>query len=456
VVRLTGPRVRIDHLGQDAMTRQHDWEAAVAAAVPDRLSAARDEVDDTALDAALRVVIDTVGVIIAGAATPHVRRLHCSYTATSSDGRDSGSATVFGSGGRRAGPATCAFLNGTAGSALELDEGMRPAGHPAMQIVPAALAVAEVRHISGPDLLTAIVCGYEAAAVLFRRYLLRYPAHPHGHIGAVGGAVAVALLTGQDPMAVARAASMSPVMSSWQACLEGATTRDTWMGEAARRAVEASLLVDAGLTTTGSVFADFLDLLCDFQPAPEGGRETWAIGTSFRKTHSACTSTHTAIDAALELGTLDGRDIARVQVATTQNSMKLAGLPHGNDLSTRFSLPYAVAATLILGEAGPAAMSYRHDVFELARRVHVQFDESLDALWPRMNPARVTVEMLTGSIRGATVLNPKGWQDDPVPLVALSQKFRLLTSSAGSLGLFENLRGLTRADDCAPLLRLCG
>src|SRR6185369_5482999 len=64
------------------------------------------------------VLLDTFGVILAGAALPEVRRLHAGLT--KSAGKD---ATVFTPGWPRTDPGRAALLNGIAGRSIELCEG---------------------------------------------------------------------------------------------------------------------------------------------------------------------------------------------------------------------------------------------------------------------------------------------------------------------------------------------
>src|SRR5262245_54118265 len=101
------------------------------------------------------VVADTVGVIRAGARSPEVRSavdLDIEEGVASPHGsghehRDppGWQATVLTTPLARTSVANAAFWNATAGTYLELDEGMRPTGHPAMHVLPAAVAVAERR-----------------------------------------------------------------------------------------------------------------------------------------------------------------------------------------------------------------------------------------------------------------------------------------------------------------------
>jgi 2-methylcitrate dehydratase PrpD len=85
-----------------------------------------------------RVLSDSIAAIAAGAGEPEVQAL----TAKLLPGAP-GAASLIGQSGQAA-TATAAFLNGTAGTFLELDEGNQYSrGHPGIHVLPVALAVAE-------------------------------------------------------------------------------------------------------------------------------------------------------------------------------------------------------------------------------------------------------------------------------------------------------------------------
>src|SRR5215469_18169571 len=85
------------------------------------------------------VLLDTLGVILAGSARPEVQQLRDRLAGTVGMG-----ATVFARGWPTHDPRTAALLNGIAGRAIELCEGLRlVSGQAAMQVLPGALAVAE-------------------------------------------------------------------------------------------------------------------------------------------------------------------------------------------------------------------------------------------------------------------------------------------------------------------------
>ncbi|MFQ6398061.1 MmgE/PrpD family protein [Nocardia sp. KC 131] len=377
-----------------------------------------DQVPPESIEKALRIIADCIAVSVAGYRTEPMAAL---VEADTKSGLVSGRAernrshrsTVWGGGQAPAHHA--AFLNATAGSFLELDEGMRPTGHPGMQVVPAAIAVAQDVHASGADLLRAVILGYELCARLFRAIRLQPLAHPHGHAGALGAALAVSVLRGTDAEAATAIASTLPLASTWQACYDGATARNAYMGHAAAVGVRASDLAGAGFTGSFASFGVSLgELLGDgLDEAPLVDRvryEALAIDAGYFKVHSACALTHTAIDAALDIvesGPLAPDSITRVWVETVAAVRKVDIRAAPNDLSCRFSVSYAVATALCTGTSGPAAFVYRSDIAAVAQRVEVRVDPQLEQRWPASSPARVRVEV-GDQVLESLVENPIG------------------------------------------------
>jgi 2-methylcitrate dehydratase PrpD len=396
------------------------------------------------------VLADTVGVMSAGARAPELVRL----AADASLGLTGGPATVLTPDRPRGPAATVAWVNGTAGTFLELDEGFRPTGHPAMHVVPAALAVAEQVASSGADLLAAIVAGYEVAARLFEAYVLPKPMHPHGHLGALGAATAVAMLRGLDAVPLVRIAATQPLLTGWEACYEGATARNTWTGHANRSGVLAATLYDAGFT--GSL-ASYLSVLAPYLANPGVLTEpvdakALRIRRNYLKLHSACALNHSALDAVAlaweRLGERDPWAVSAVEVSTVSANLRIDRLPAPNPLSTRFSLPYAVAAALVTGSTGPASFEWDERVAEYAGRVRVTADPAMDARWPGQAPARVRLVTATGSSE-AEVDNPYGHHTRPASRDVLRDKF--VSLCGGDAGDFDVLSDPGSVMDCRTL-----
>jgi 2-methylcitrate dehydratase PrpD len=415
-----------------------------------------DEVSQDVLDHAIRVVADTVGVAISGAKRPEIGAY------ARGDGRlfgplVDGNASLFVPGFPGTGPAEAAFVNATAGTFLELDEGYRPTGHPAMHVIPAALAAAQALGSEGRELLAAILGGYEVTARLFEAYKLTYPVHPHGHFGAVGAAVAVARLKGTDPVEPTAIAATLPLLPVWQPCFEGATARNAYTGTAARLGLDANRMADAGFTGSreaqGAAFGELVGKLVHPEALAEPVEpDRLRITRNYMKLHSACALSHSALDAVLALGPPPAEGVARVEVETVSNNLKISRQARPNDLSTRFSTQYAVAAAIIHGHTGPEAFEPDERVAELAGRVEVRAAEDLEYSWPDAAPARVTVHTDSG-VLDRRVENPHGHHSDPARPDELRAKFETLVGGKDPGVLYDRLLGMVGVGDVADLFR---
>ena len=127
------------------------------------------------------VIMDCIGAIVGGMAEPDMQALV-------NAGQQDGQATILGTDGT-ADPQTAAFLNGMAGTVLEMDEGSQFArGHPGMHVFPALLAAAQEIGATGTEFLRAFIIGYDVAARAGIGTRLRMSMHPHGTWGTLGAA----------------------------------------------------------------------------------------------------------------------------------------------------------------------------------------------------------------------------------------------------------------------------
>ncbi len=214
-----------------------------------------DDLAPAAIDAARDVVLDTLGAILAGSRLPENSRL-ADLAAARSGIR---AATLIGH-ALKADPMLATLANGTAGVSLEVDEGNRwGGGHPAIHVLPAALAVAEERAADGGRLIEALVAGYEITSRLGGATRPRPNLHSHGTWGTAGAAVAVARLLGHEAdslrTVINLATSMSPA-NSWGPCFEGATIRNLYPGRAGLQGILAVHLLACGYTAVADAPSD--------------------------------------------------------------------------------------------------------------------------------------------------------------------------------------------------------
>ena len=147
------------------------------------------------------VLLDTLGVILAGGERPEVTALRERLEATAGIG-----ATVYARGWPRNDPRTAALLNGVAGRAIELCEGLRlVSGQAAMQVLPAVLAVGEQAQSSGREMLAAFILGYDVVGRLAGGFTPRPLAHQNGQVSLLAAAAAGAKLRSLDAAGISRA-----------------------------------------------------------------------------------------------------------------------------------------------------------------------------------------------------------------------------------------------------------
>jgi 2-methylcitrate dehydratase PrpD len=114
-----------------------------------------DALGDEVRHYARRHLMDTVGVMIAGAGGDVATRAETMLAAV----RPAGGVAVPGR-ARRADLLDAAFLGGTAAHGIELDDGYRQGSvHPGCAVVPTLLALAQGSRTSGKALIEAMVAG---------------------------------------------------------------------------------------------------------------------------------------------------------------------------------------------------------------------------------------------------------------------------------------------------------
>jgi 2-methylcitrate dehydratase PrpD len=378
------------------------------------------------MDRAKLVLLDSVGAILAGHGEPEVKAARTRLARTAK--------------ARRAGsPLLDAFLGGTAGTMLEIDEGNQYArGHPGMHVVPALLATATLRKVSGAEALTALTLGYEIGARIGIASKLKVTMHPHGVWGTVGAAVGVAKLhraSAENIRAAINVASSFGLATSRRTMLEGATVRNAYAGVSNMLGLMAFDLVKAGFTgEKDGVATVFSGIAADgFEPA-EMTRELglrYEIARNYFKRHAACRYTHGALDALEELlartGPLRPAEVKAIRVETYVWAAQLDEPAPDNMLAAKFSLPFALATRIASGSSGLDAFraEARADgqAMALAARVTVDEDPALTAKLPALRPARVTLTLNDGRVLTALAQTNKGDTEDPYAPADVIAKF---------------------------------
>jgi 2-methylcitrate dehydratase PrpD len=385
------------------------------------------------------VLLDTLGVILAGSTRPEVATLRRGLLATGGAG-----ATVYAAGWPAADPRTAALLNGIAGRSIELCEGLRfVSGQAAMQVLPGVLAVGEHRQRTGCDLLTALVLGYDVAARLAGGFKPRPLAHQNGQVSLLAAAAAGARLSGLDAAGVSlamRAAAVMMLTPSYTNAVAGATALNVAGGISGFAAAVAPELARAGFAAQPDAIEEaFANLTGDgFSPEHllDGLGEVWHITRNYFRLYACCNPIHPALDClAAALAELRPQpiEVERIDIATYRFASVMRNPQPPNYFASKYSLPHAAAVMVVRGGAGFAELddSALEDpaVAALRPRVIISEDPAMSAVAPRLRPARVTLTLSDGRQATQSRESHRGDFQEPFAEEELRRKFRELAAT---------------------------
>jgi 2-methylcitrate dehydratase PrpD len=435
-----------------------------------------------ALDEAARVrtrelLLDLVGVALAGSRATVASSRSAVDAALALGGQGHGQACVIGT-GQRTSAAWAALANGTAAHAVELDDVTTESSlHPGVAVIPPAVALAQELHAPPTRLMEAIVAGYE---VTMRVGNALNPAsayargfHPTGVAGIFGAASAAAHLLGlsleQRAMALGIAGTMAS--GSLEYLADGAWTKRLNAGWAGHAGISAAYLARAGFVGPVSVFEGRLGVLHAYSDAALPERLLADLGNPLQvmrvsiKPYACCRYNHGLIDCMLELRSrladVSVDEIERIRLGVLSGGAVLVADPieqkraPAGVVDAQFSAPYAAAAALVFGTgditAYEAARLSDPRVRALMAVTDCYRDAALDADYPRRWPAAASVVLKDGRELSTRVEFATGEPENPVSRAGLVAKFVSLAERPDAESLAARLLTLDSAPDLSAL-----
>jgi 2-methylcitrate dehydratase PrpD len=418
--------------------------------------------------------VDTIGVMLAGSCEPAAQIAHEVIAAEGA----APAATVVGF-ATRSSPAGAALVNGTATQALDFDLSFM-IGQSTAALIPALLPMAEATGAGAEDMLAGFITGTEVCAVLARCFPILSSEggwHGAGVLGSVAAAAALARLTRQPAELIPATLGIAASMASGISANFGTMTKPLHAGLAARNAVSALALANAGFTGSADALAGQDGLFSCFaqghpwraDPINDLGRDFALIDPGYKIKPFACGGLlHCSIEAALAIRdqSAPAADaIAHIVIGISQHAKNraIADYPWSED-SSRFALRYLVAYALIHGAPGIKAFTeagYDDDaVRALADKCEIVLDDEFASLTGSgYSPGRVTVTLGNGETLADVVKIPTGARETPMSTDQVKEKF---ASCAGrAIGkdrvavLYDtlaNLRGQKSLDTLWPML----
>ncbi|MDB5925696.1 MAG: prpD [Betaproteobacteria bacterium] len=401
------------------------------------------------------VLLDTFGVMLAGAEQSDVRRMQQGQKASAGTG-----ATVYTRGWPTTDPGRAALLNALAARSLELGEvHVEVSSQGAVQIVPGALAVAEAGRRSGRELLTALVVGYDFAIRVGAATTRRPLAHPTGQAALLGAIAAGARLRGlnaADTSTAVRIGANLMVTGSYTNVVAGATALNVGGGMSGLAATLAPDLAIAGFTAQQDAIEQSMESVVGDGFDPSGLLDElgtrWEIQRNFFRLRACCNPICPALDALEDaLAALRPKpdEIERIDVATYRFAAGMRNQDPPSYFGAKYSLPHAAAALVINGhlryESFTEAMVHDPVVAALRHRVHMTEDPEMSAALPRLKPARVTLTLKDGRHTTHTSEDDRR-MGQPCNEAEIREKFRAL---AGLVLTPQGVASVEAAiDDC--------
>jgi 2-methylcitrate dehydratase PrpD len=303
---------------------------------------------------AIQCVLDWIAVAVAGSQEPLVQILRDELSEQGGHPQ----ATVLGANSRM--PVTAAALiNGAASHALDFDDvNLSMSGHPTVAVLPAVLALAELRNATGAEFLTAFIAGYETECAIGAHLGSSHYArgfHSTATIGSFGSAAACANLLQLDIVQTAYAFGIAGTQAAGLKSMFGTMCKPLHAGRAAYNGLFAARLAARGFDSR----PDVLEVPQGFASTQSDGIKTIEMGSpegsfyirsNLFKYHASCYLTHAAIECARRLMTnhhLTASDIKQVSVIVDAGCDKVCNIAEpSTGLEAKFSLRQTVAFSL--------------------------------------------------------------------------------------------------------------
>ncbi len=429
-----------------------------------------EEIPEEAFKVAKRCFIDCIGVSLAGSLQPESHLIK-ELVLESGGNPEAG---VIG-GGFKTSMLNSALANGVIAHALDYDDiSTKFLAHPSVNLIPAILAIGEKRKISGKEMLTSYIIGFEVGANLGNIMGMTFfgrPWHATSILGSIGASVACARIIGLGMEKTETALSIASSLASGLKINFGSMTKPLHTGNAARNGLLSVILAKKGFTANVNVFEGpngfcqaYSGIECDFRVIEENLGRNWFIispGIKF-KPYPCCASVAGCADAILELkrryNILPG-DVKEIECRLSPLMIETGASIHlpRTGQEGRFSLEYDMAIAIIEGEL--SLKQYTDEKVnspiarELMKKVKTVFPEGIGM--GMEEPQEVIVRLNDGRELSHRVEKHKGTAENPLSDEEIFYKFQDCASLVLDKERVEEILNILRnLDEIRDLTRL--
>jgi len=447
--------------------------AQVTQALAEFVSALRyDELGKQTVTSAKRCLVDTLGCIIGGRATPSAHPLIRFVEQWSG----SGECTVFGATLAGTTPISAAFVNAGLANALDFDDTL--IGHHGATVIPTALALGEALHATGKDLIEAIVVGYDVSircmACLYPKFGRFSGGWDLGTLQTLGAAAAAAKLLRAQPhhvsaaLGIAMSTAPNPMLRRDRALAGPRSSFKSGYPWSAQAGIQAAILALEGFSAVDRCLDGNLGHWTQ-APCEQLGLETLtsSLGESYliekvaQKVYPACRFTHSALEAIEQIIGRTERPADDIESVKVRTFGLLTDAYHdiprpASYTEGQFSLPYVIAMLLRYSCLTAREMATDHtadeEILRLASLVCVEEDPEATSAFPEREIATVTLQFENGQEESQRVDVPLGsgsrrLSDEQIQGKFLGQASLEVNSTVALRRLMTMLGEIERCDD---------
>ena len=430
-----------------------------------------DGVSTTSRHAVKRLLLDYLGVAVAGSRTGsgRIARRFAAEQGGKPQARMIGDVNANAA---RVPMANAAFANAIASHSIELDDiDVLALFHFSPPVYSSALAVAEGVGASGKELVVALAAGcemMERASTATNPSLRNRGFHTTPTCGVFGAAVAAGKLLRLSAGRLTSALGLAGAQAAGLMEMYGPSMQKRFNpGPAARSGVTSAMMAKLGFTGAATIFDGERGFLAAFSDQRTPGALDADPGAHYElqiehKPYSCARPIHNAIDCALAIRKEPGFDASKVAAIHVARHPDWARYHQNRSPGTyheaQVSLPFAVAVALLEGKALLGQFSDRNirnpQVKSLCSVTQIATDASL----PRGVSCLTTLTLQDGRKFNSQVDHPKGSMQNPMSDQELHGKFESLAGPVLGRGraatLAEAVMDVERLKDVSALMKL--
>jgi 2-methylcitrate dehydratase PrpD len=345
------------------------------------------------------------------------------------------------------------LVNGTFAQGCELDDYYdQGGGHPGAASVPIILALAQKQRVTGQELITAMVAGYEVGWRIGRALLpelMQRGYHAQSTVGVFIAAAAAGKILRLNPVQMTHALAIagSHAGGTMEYDQSGGEVKRLHNGMACCGGLRSAMLAQVGLTGPPTIFEGERGILrvmsggCNVEPIVEGLQArsgNFALCHAAMKRFPVNASQHSPIELLDNL--VRTNNIEPIQVAKIEVGVNEGILLHGGTIyqpkeviEAQFSLRFSLALRLLQGNNDlqhylDSAMWSDSAMLEVGKKIELFGDPT--ALGQRRFACQMKIHLTDGRVVMDSLAAPKGGYENPLTPIELQEKFYRLGKSA--------------------------